>query len=51
MARRSSPGDNVYFKAGETWRETLMPPDSGSSGSRITTGKYGSGANPILQWR
>jgi hypothetical protein len=42
------PGDTVLFKKGCTWRETLWPPSSGVSGSPITFGAYGSGANPII---
>ena len=43
-----SPGDSILFKKGETWRETLIVPSSGSAGNVITFGAYGSGANPII---
>ena len=43
-----SAGDNIYFKKGEVWRETLDLPSSGSSGSPITFGAYGSGAKPRI---
>ena len=43
-----SPGDNVYLKRGCTFREQLTVPNSGSAGSPITFGAYGSGANPII---
>ena len=43
-----SPNDQILFKKGETWREQLAPPDSGSDGSPITFGSYGSGADPII---
>jgi hypothetical protein len=45
-----SPGDSVLFNRGDGWYGTsLNVPSSGSSGSPITFGAYGSGANPILK--
>ncbi len=41
-------GDSVLFKSGETWREQLTVPCSGSSNSPITFGAYGSGAKPVI---
>ena len=46
--RGFSPGDNIYFERGQTWREKLMVSSSGSSGSPITFGAYGSGNAPKL---
>lgn len=43
-----SPGDNILFKRGETWREQLTVPSNGSAGSPITFGAYGSGMNPLI---
>jgi hypothetical protein len=43
-----APGDSVLFRKGQTWREELDPPSSGSAGSPITFGAFGSGANPII---
>ncbi|RLC78563.1 MAG: hypothetical protein DRJ03_25070 [Chloroflexi bacterium] len=43
-----SAGDNIYFKRGETWRETLNVPSSGSDGNPITFGAYGNGDSPII---
>ena len=44
------PGDSVLFNRGDVWYGTaLVVPSSGSSGSPITFGAYGSGANPILK--
>lgn len=52
-----SPGDNVYFKCGDTFTGNLVQAESGTSGSRITFGAYYmdgsetvgvSGAKPIL---
>jgi hypothetical protein len=43
-----SPGDFILFKRGETWYETLIPPSSGSAGSPITFGAYGSGDLPTI---
>jgi len=42
------PGDNVYFRKGQTWREQLTVPASGMEGSVITFGAYGSGDKPII---
>jgi len=45
-----SPGDSILFNRGDAWYGTaLVVPASGSSGSPITFGAYGSGANPILK--
>ena len=41
-------GDSVSFKKTCTWRERLVPPSNGSSGSRITFGVYGTGDLPII---
>jgi len=43
-----SPGDFILFKRGETWSETLIPPSSGSAGSPITFGAYGTGDLPTI---
>jgi len=43
-----SPGDKIYFKRGEVWREQLTVPSSGSDGNPITFGAYGSGDKPII---
>lgn len=43
-----NPGDNIYFKRGETWREQLNASGSGSSGNPITYGAYGSGDKPVI---
>jgi hypothetical protein len=42
------PGDTVRFKRGQTWREQLTVPSSGSAGNHITFGAYGGGVKPIL---
>jgi len=42
------PGDTVYFKCGDQWREKLSVPSSGSSAGRITFTSYGTGAKPVL---
>ena len=41
-------GDSVLFNKGNTWREQLTVPTSGSDGSPITYGAYGEGADPII---
>jgi len=43
------PGDHVKLKRGNVWRETLTVPTSGSAGSPITFGAYGTGNNPIIK--
>jgi hypothetical protein len=40
--------DNIYLKKGQTYREKLTIPSSGSSGHVITFGSYGTGDNPII---
>jgi hypothetical protein len=47
-ARTFNPGDSILFQAGGTWREQLTVPSSGSAGSPITFGAYGSGAQPVI---
>jgi PKD repeat protein len=42
------PGDSILFKRGETWREQLTVPTSGSAGNPITFGAYGTGTKPIF---
>ncbi len=45
-----SAGDSILFNRGDVWYGTsLVVPSSGSSGSPITFGAYGSGANPIVK--
>lgn len=41
-------GDTVYFKCGDTWRETLVPPSGGSATGRITFTSYGTGNKPVI---
>ncbi|MFA6106701.1 MAG: choice-of-anchor Q domain-containing protein, partial [Patescibacteria group bacterium] len=42
------PGDNVYFRKGQIWREQLTVPASGTDGHVIIFGAFGSGDDPIL---
>ncbi len=42
------PGDSVLFKRGDTWRETLKIPSSGSSLKYIYFGSYGTGSEKPL---
>ncbi len=45
-----SAGDSVLFNRGDVWYgSSLTAPSSGSSGSPITFGAYGSGANPVIK--
>ena len=43
-----APGDTVYFRRGEVWRETLEPQKGGAAGRPVTFTAYGSGAPPII---
>jgi len=43
-----NPGDRILFERGGTWRETLNPRSSGSAGSPIEFGAYGTGGRPIV---
>lgn len=44
------PGDSILFHRGDAWYGTsLVIPSSGSSGSPITIGAYGTGANPVIK--
>ena len=49
-ASRFLPGDNILFKRGSLWRETLNVPTVtvGVLAGRIVFGAYGSGADPRL---
>src|ERR1039458_5666405 len=47
-AGQLNAGDSVLLKTGDTFREQLTVPCSGSAGSQITFGSYGSGATPII---
>jgi hypothetical protein len=42
------PGDSILFNRGNTWREQLTAPSSGSSSNPITFGAYGSGVLPKI---
>lgn len=42
------PGDSILFVRGGSWSGQLAPQGSGSAGSPITIGAYGSGADPLL---
>lgn len=42
------PGDSILFKRGEVWREQLIASTSGTAGSPITFGAYGTGAKPVI---
>ncbi|MFD2115111.1 S-layer homology domain-containing protein [Paenibacillus yanchengensis] len=42
------PGDQILFKAGETWSGQLYPKGSGAENKFITIGMYGTGDKPII---
>lgn len=44
-----SAGDSILLKRGCVWREAFTFPSSGSEGSPITLGAYGTGNKPILK--
>lgn len=41
-------GNRLYFHRGETWYGTLVAQGSGTSGTQIFVGAYGTGARPII---
>ncbi len=43
-----APGDQVHFKRGTQWRESLSPKVSGAAGRPITFDAYGSGPKPVF---
>lgn len=42
------PGDNILFNRGDVFYGNMTISRSGSSGSPITIGAYGTGANPVI---
>jgi hypothetical protein len=42
------PGDQVLFRAGDSWTGQLTPNGSGNSSAPITYGAYGSGTRPVI---
>ncbi len=42
------PGDKILFKRGETFYGTIKIKSSGTSGSPIVIGAYGTGDNPVI---
>lgn len=43
-----SPDDQMLFRKGQIWRETLTVPSSGTNGHNIIYGAFGNGSNPVL---
>jgi hypothetical protein len=43
-----SPGDAIFFNKGDTWREQLIIPSSGTSSNYILFSSYGSGLAPKI---
>lgn len=43
-----APGDNIYFNRGDSFIGTIVIAESGTSGSPITIGAYGTGDDPII---
>jgi hypothetical protein len=43
-----APGDHIYFKRGGAFYGTILVKESGSSGSPITIGAYGTGTDPVI---
>ncbi|HVO79964.1 MAG TPA: right-handed parallel beta-helix repeat-containing protein [Terriglobales bacterium] len=41
-------GDQVLFKRGEVWRESLVPPSSGTPGNPVRFDAYGAGDAPTI---
>jgi hypothetical protein len=47
-ASKFNPGDQILLKRGETWREQLTVPSSGTFAQPITFGAYGIGIDPVI---
>lgn len=47
-AATTAPGDTISFRKGQTWRDHLNIPESGSAGLVYTYTSHGSGADPII---
>lgn len=47
-ARSFKPGDQILFKRGGAWKETLIVPSPGTDSSPITIGAYGTGDKPVI---
>ncbi len=43
-----TPGDTIYFKCGDTWRETLTVKSGSQTGATTTYTFYGTGAKPVI---
>jgi len=43
-----SPGDRVFFRRGDEWKESLLVDESGTYGAMITFGAYGTGEKPVF---
>ena len=43
-----APGDQVLFRRGQVWHESLVVPSSGAAGDPIVFGAYGSGDLPLI---
>src|SRR5581483_3852045 len=41
-------GDQILFKRGDVWRESLVPPSSGAAGNPIKFDAYGTGDPPTI---
>jgi hypothetical protein len=48
VALSPGAGDTVLFERGDYWEETLTIPNSGSSGSPVVYGAYGTGSAPKI---
>ncbi len=46
--RSFAAGDKIFLRRGDTWREPLVPPSSGTSASSIYFDAYGSGPAPVI---
>ncbi len=47
-AQTFQPGDEILFKKGDIWRETLIIPSSGTKNNHIVFGAYGEGNHPRI---
>jgi parallel beta-helix repeat protein len=48
IAASLQPGDSVFFKRGEAFAGSMTPTVSGTAGSVVYYGAYGTGTNPLI---
>lgn len=49
LAGTFAPGDSILFRRGDLWHGTITVSESGTSGSPIVIGAYGTGNLPVIE--